>query len=150
VPVFSFGYTVADAGAPNGRDNVYVESYEGSADNFTPPTNCGDGTPEVNTRSHGHYPCKLFLTTPKGRQVYGFLLDSRTNPILPDFEAINKDQPNTFYAAMGDGVVLSFPDPVNTLNRKSPLTPTVVEQFVDSLEPLTGSERAKFIDTYIR
>ncbi len=125
-------------------------TYRGSYVNFSPPSTCGSGVVLIVSSSRlsaAPYPCSLFMTTPGGRKVYGYIPASRADSRLPYFEALNKDQPSTFYVPLGD-FVMSFSDPVNGQDKKSPLTPAVVGDFVDSLQQLSGSDRTAFLQTY--
>ena len=53
-----------------------------------------------------------------------------------------------FYIPIGDDVI-SFRDPADNEDNESPFTSTVIEEFIDSLEPLTGTELEQFTDRYI-
>lgn len=136
---------------PDQSDKTIVRIYKGSSDDFNPPTNCGSGSPTSKAyKSKLTYPCKVVLKTKRGREVYGYrpLSELQYYKIDPNSDDIKKIQPNTFYIPMGD-LVISFDDPSRSGDNESPLTPTVVGEFVDSLEPLTGAELERFANQYI-
>ncbi len=135
------------------HSDIIVDIYKGSTNEFNPPTNCGDGSPSSEKhKSTLTYACKVVLKTKRGREVYGYRSPSKLQyyKIDPNSDDIKKIQPYIFYIPMGDDVI-SFSDSavVNVEDNESPLTPTVVEEFVDSLEPLTGAELEQFTNHYI-
>jgi hypothetical protein len=137
---------------PNQPDDTIVHIYKGSTNDFNPPTNCGDGSPSSEkSKSELEYPCKVVLTTKRGRDVYGHRspLKLQKYNIDPGSDDIKKIQPDNFYIPIGDDVI-SFSDPSSAEYRnESPFTPSIIEEFVDSLEPLSGSDLEQFIDQYI-
>lgn len=133
--------------------SIIVYIYKGSSNGFNPPTNCGDGSPKSKKyKSMTTYACKVVLKTKRGRKVYGYRSPNKFEyyRISPNSDDARKIQPNIFYIPMGDDVI-SFSDSAvdNVRDNVSDLTPTVLEDFVDSLEPLNGAELEQFIHDYI-
>jgi len=164
IPHYRVIYTMADVNSKlNQQDTLITYIYKGSTNNFNPPTNCGDGKPgSLVRRGAGTYPCPLFLTTPQGRQVFGFItewrdpnssyyktyssIDSANTKHL--YDPLNAGQPIEFYVSLEDGYVLSFQD-VADPGRKSPLTTAVLNQFIDGTKLLTGAARKAFLEKNI-
>lgn len=146
IPRYELFYT---AKTPSGQqaNTIHVIIFKGSTNYFNPPENCGNGSPNSDIyKSTDTYPCKVVMKTKLGREILGYRSLSRLQhyKVAPNSEDVKKVQPEIFYIAFGETVV-SFRDPAG-LNYVSSLTPTVVEQFVDSLEPVDSDELAKFID----
>ncbi len=150
IPRYELFYNFSNLHSNQSWDTI-VHIYKGSANDFNPPANCGDGSPSSEKyKSTLTYPCKVVLKTKRGRAVYGYLSPSKLQyyKIDPNSDDIKKIQPDIFYIPMGEDVI-SFSDPASNEDDKSPLTPAVIKEFVDSLEPLTSTELEQFINHYI-
>lgn len=131
---------------------ILVYIYKAKDINFNPPANCGDGEGlKLDYKLAYEHACKIILTTAKGRAVYAYRAESKIKAfgVDPNSEDVKKIQPDIFYVPMGDEIV-SFSDPTfGTNTNQSPLTPEVVEQFVDSFEPVKGKGLEQFAKKYV-
>ncbi len=140
-----------------GAARIYI--HKAAATGFNPPTTCGENAlPHVSSGPvvATFVPCSLFITTAKGRQVYGYVPSWKFGQlhIKEGSAEASAVPPDTYYVHIND-IVLSFNGPTangreDTVETKTPLTPAVIEQFVDSLEPLQGNDLVQFAHSYLK
>jgi|GEM_PF-2918309 len=158
-PGYQVYYSFADP-YPNQTGETSVFIRKATAAQFNPPTDCGENTlPLARTpasATHSPVPCTLLLTTPKGRLVYGYTPSWKFGllHIDPASAAAKSVPPDTYYVLVG-GILMSFNGPTangrdDNIDTKTPLTTDVIQQFVDSLEPLQGDALARFARTYLK
>jgi len=137
-------YFLAHSEVNSGSYNSYSMFEKNIHPSFNPPKNCG--SPEDSTELSIVYACRVVLTTKTGRKVYGYWDPGILKSVGVDINSkeVLQIQPDGFYIVVGS-TQLSFSDNWRDLKSQSPITPTVMEDFVDSLQPVADNEIHDFV-----